>query len=92
MASKIATLCTLLEAAEASDPLTTPLTLYAVRDTVNALRCRHPQDVLNRARKALKRYNVRVTFELGYLTVSTFNRSHIWREGALLGADAAASE
>lgn len=82
---KAETLIEVLTVAGASDPLATPLTRYhAAKAVVNALRCKHPQDTLSAARRALKRFNVRVEFELGYLTISTFNRSHIWREGALI--------
>jgi hypothetical protein len=83
--SKTGALCSLLEAAGAADPLVTPLTRYhAAKDVVNALRMRSAGEQLVRARRALKRFNVRVEFVGGYLTVTTLNRSHIWREGALL--------
>lgn len=70
-----------LKAAGASDPFATSLTYYhRAKETVNALRCKHPQDTLIKAREALKRFNVRVEYVNALLTVSTFNRSHIWAE------------
>lgn len=79
--SKTKTLVQLLKAAGASDPFANPLTGYhAAKATVNALRCQHPQVTLSKAREALRRYNVRVEYVNALLTVSTFNRSHIWCE------------
>lgn len=78
--SKVSKLCAVIKAAGHDTPATGLAVYHAARAVMAACRCKHPQDTLNRARAAMKPYNVRVELSGGLLTVTTFNRSHIWGE------------
>ena len=76
--SKIGKLCDVIKAAGHDRPEDDLAVSHAARAVMSALRCKQGQDTLNRARSALRPYNVRVELVGGYLAVTTFNRSHIW--------------